>query len=491
MNFQQQYFQLQERIKSVSIPRWPHEWKPTLKNTLPSDIGVSLQKELDATRQQLTVLGDSVKALGAAAATGDYEKRKLGIFNQLNFFQLLTGLLMPLIGILNAKSFPGWVWLVISLPAVISFVVLCLNAVGKTEAATIFYFMAYPLLTSIVYMSGINVGTELFFILYGILAVFFLQELSHMLFSVSFSMISYFMLSVVWSNHRYQLATENLFLYLFNEVAGIIFIFYGLFLIKKENLAYQSSVLTKNQEIAQNALVLEQQTKELTELNMVKNKLFSVIAHDLKIPMYSLRNLFRTIQQQELPAKQIKAMLPDMVNNLNYTTGLLENLLQWAKSQMQAGGPNIQPLDVTTLIDDTVKLLQLPAAAKQLTVEVDMVAPVKVAGDKDMILLVLRNLLSNAVKFTPDKGTIQIGIEQQNGMVELYVRDTGKGISPEAMEKIMRNDFFSTNGTAHEPGTGLGLMLCREFLVKNNSQLLIKSSPGAGSTFSFSLPLAP
>ena len=302
-------------------------------------------------------------------------------------------------------------------------------------------------------------------------------------------MISYFMLAVVWKDHRFQLESSNMFLYLFNQFAGILFIFYGLFLIKKENIGYQTSVLAKNSEIASNTIVLQQQTTELTELNTLKNKLFSIIAHDLKMPMYSLRNLFRTIQQEDVPPRKIKAMLPDMINNLNFTTGLMENLLQWAKCQMHAEGVNIQTLDITKIAGEVIELLQLQAMAKQLTIDWQVKDPVLLLGDKDMISLVLRNLVSNAIKFTPASGIITIGINEMPDCAEIFVADTGRGISNEALQKISRNDYFTTNGTAHEPGTGLGLMICKEFLLKNNSQLCIESEPGKGSIFSFSLPL--
>lgn len=311
-----------------------------------------------------------------------------------------------------------------------------------------------------------------------------------MLFSVSFNMISYFMLAVLWSDHSFQLASANMLLYLFNQITGIVFIFYGLFLIKKENLGYQASILSKNREIAENAVLLQQQTVELTELNNLKNKLFSVIAHDLKTPMYSLRGLFRTIQLQDVPPKKIKAMLPDMINNLNYTTGLMENLLQWAKSQMQSGTVKIQTLELETIVADVAQLMQLTAEAKQITIHSSLQEGLLARADKDMIELVLRNLLSNAVKFTPAGGIVSIGIKPAVSGIELFVADTGRGISEDAMQKINRNDYYSTNGTAHEPGTGLGLMLCKEFLQKNNSQLTIDSEPGKGSRFSFVLPAA-
>jgi len=489
MNFlQQQLFQFQEKIKTIDSIENTVAFKQKLSDGWKEGLPAVTSRKISEGKKRLYGLHASVKSIGSSETMDDYEKRKLGIFNQLNFFQLITGICIPLVGFFNNKMLPNWTWLIASLPAVISMGVLLLNANKKYETAIIFYFICYPVVTSIVYMSGINAGLELFFILYGILSVFFLQKLSHMLFSVSLSMISYFMLVVLWRNYRFQLETINIFLYLFNQFAGVVFIFYGLFLIKKENAVYQSNVLSKNREIEENAALLHKQTVELTELNGVKNKLFSVIAHDLKVPMYALRNLFSNIHLQKIPAKEIKAMMPDVINNLNYTTGLMENLLQWAKCQMQSEAIKIQPLDITKMATDIIHLLQLQAEAKGIEVECTINGPIMVMADKDMIALVLRNLLSNAIKFTPAKGEVVIGINEAASDVEIFVKDTGMGMSQEVIQKINRNDYFSTNGTASEPGTGLGLMLCREFLLKNGGRLFIESKPGKGSTFCFSLP---
>jgi two-component system sensor histidine kinase/response regulator len=479
---QQQLSQFQERMKSVNAISW--------SQVFPKNYAENAAQNIMDYRRRAVVLHRSIKHIGLSASLEDYEQRKLGIFNQLNFFQLITGIAIPFAGLYHNKTFPAAAWMLACLPAVISIAVLWMNSKRLHEMATVLYFVFYPIATSIVYMNGIHMGTELFFILYGILSVFFIPQISHMLFSVSFNMISYFMLAVLWSDHRFQFGSANMLLYLFNQVTSIVFIFYGLFLIKKENIGYHESILAKNRQIAENAVLLRQQTVELTELNNLKNKLFSVIAHDLKTPMYSLRGLFRTIQLQNIPPKEIKAMLPDMINNLNYTTGLMENLLQWAKSQMQSGTITFRTLDPNTMIGEVAQLMQLTAAAKQISIETRLQPAVSATADKNMIDLVLRNLLSNAVKFTPASGTVTIGARETPAGIEIFVADTGRGISEEAMQKINRNDYYTTNGTAHEPGTGLGLMLCKEFLLKNKSQLSIDSEPGKGSRFSFVLPQA-
>lgn len=433
---------------------------------------------------------ERIKAIGSTGSMGDYEKRKLGIFNQLNFFQLITGIIIPIAGAISNRHFPLVAWIVASLPASISILVLVLNGQRKHDLAQITYFVLYPIATSIVYIWGINMGVELSFILYGILSVFFIQDLSQMLFALGLSMVSYFVLAVVCSNYTYQLATANLFFYLFNELLAIVFIFFGLFLIKKENTGYQQSILRQKEEIAANGALLQQQTDELTQINAFKNRLFSIIAHDLKSPVYALRNLFRNMQQYDLPAEEIKAMVPEVVNELTYTTSLMENLLHWARSQMQADSVKPQMIDVPGLLTEVVRLLRLQAEAKHINVTYEEDPTLVAFADRDMVNLILRNLLSNAIKYTPENGCIQVGARRTDGGVAIFVKDNGTGIPQEALQKIQQSNFYTTKGTAGEAGTGLGLMLCKEFVIRNGGNLLIDSLPGKGSTFTFTLPVA-
>ena len=420
----------------------------------------------------------------------DYEKRKLSIFNQLNFFQLVTGIVIPIAGAIGNRHFPLIAWTVACLPALISVLVLALNARRQYDLAKIAYFVLYPFTTSVVYIWGINMGVELSFILYGILSVFFIQDISQMLFALGMSMVSYFILGVVCKNYTYQLASASIFFYLFNEFLTIVFIFYGLFLIKKENAGYQQSILQQKEEIYTNGILLQKQTDELTQLNAFKNRLFSIIAHDLKSPIYALRNLFRNMQQYDLPAIEIKEMVPEVVSELTYTTNLMENVLHWARSQMQADSVKPQVIDVAGLTTEVIRLLRLQADAKFICVTLQADVSVVAYADRDMVHLILRNLLSNAIKYTPENGAIEVGTYRTDTGIAIFVRDSGTGISPEALEKIRESNFYSTKGTAGEAGTGLGLMLCKEFIVRNGGTLHIDSLPGKGSTFTFILPSA-
>lgn len=453
-------------------------------------------------RNSLNLL-NYVKSLGYSHTLDQYELLKLGIFNQLNFFQLLAGILILCTCIFH-HQFPAWACIVAGMPALINILVLYLNKRYLHQTALIAYFILQPLCTSFIFMNSMNLGLDLYFILYGILAVFFLKDIGFMIFSICFSMINFFILSVVLKQFIYQLENINNFLYLVNEGVTIVFIFYGLYLIKKENTIYQFSILDKNNDlqfknvqiqlqadkIKENASLLEKQTQELTELNALKNKLFSIISHDLKAPMYAMRNFFSEVQQNNMPAVELKKMIPIVVNDLNYTTGLMDNLLQWSKAQMQSDAVYPQKVDIGKSIEETVQLLRRQSEAKKIRIETNSHENIYGFMDKDMLNLVLRNIVSNAIKFTPEKGNIKIGVNENDTLIEVYVQDNGTGISQEALRKINGNDFYSTKGTASESGTGLGLKLCKEFMARNGGQLYIESKPGEGSVFSFSLPKA-
>lgn len=441
-----------------------------------------------------------VKSLGYSDTLDDYEKVKLGIFNQVNFFQFLTGIFI-LFTCLFHHEFPVWACVLAALPSIVNLLVLYFNREFKYQSALIAYFILHPLVAGFIFMNGLHLGLNLYFILYGILAVFFLKDRGFMVFTISFSMINFFVLSVVLKQFYYQLENINNTLYLINEGIAIVFIFYGLYLIKNENSIYYSSIINNNinlhkkniqiqvqsDKLKENATLLEKQTKELTELNALKNKMFGIISHDLKAPMHAIRNLFSDIEQKRISPDLLKELIPEVVNDMNYTVGLMDNLLQWVKTQMQSETIYLQRVDIGKLMNDAVQLVRLQAERKQITINIDAQEEVFGIMDKEMINLVLRNLLSNAIKFTPGGGMITAGINENKFLLEVYIQDSGSGISHEAMQKIRSNNFYTTRGTSNESGTGLGLMLCKEYLQRNNSELLIESHPGKGSIFSFTL----
>ena len=437
-----------------------------------------------------SALAQSIKRIGYTEEMDSYTQLRLGIFNLLNAIGFITGISVTLLAVLNEGYLPPVAWIVAASPAFISLVVLIANHRRWYHFAMVWYFIMYPTVTSLVYIGNIDVGIELFFILYGVFAVFFLQEMKYLVLVIGFTVLCYFMVYVVHRKYEFVIADINYPFYVFNQILSVVLIFTGLLLIKKENKEYQQEILESNNDLYRYNQEIEQQKEELHELNNLKTKLFSVISHDIRTPMYGLRNLFKSIQDYDLPADEIKLLVPDVVKDLQYTTDLMENLLQWAKSQMKGEALSPQLIDVNKLITDVQQVVRLQAENKQVYINSKTDKPVYIYADKEMIEVVLRNLISNAIKFTPKEGEVTVDVRESGELVEVFVKDTGMGMSDESRNKLFGDEHFTTKGTANEAGTGLGLMICKEFLKKNGGEIHVQSELGKGSTFAFTLPRA-
>jgi two-component system, sensor histidine kinase and response regulator len=454
--------------------------------------------------KELVHFNKRIKSIGFTTSMDDYEKRRLGIFNRINFLGLITGIVIPFAALFGDGYVPLIAWVVAIAPFFISSVVLISNYYYWHNFAMMWYFITYPIITCLVYAGNIDVGIELLFVLYGVFAVFFLQKISHILFAICFSVACYLVVVIGFQDYKYVLAEINFTYYIINQFISLAFIFVGLVLIKKENTGYQKEMLYANWELKninediykqglqleEKAAQLEEQTLQLVELNAVKNRLFSVVSHDLKTPVYSLRNLFKGMHESDLPATEVKLYVPEILADLNYTISLMENLLQWAKSQMQGDSVNQQLIDIGGLMKEVKQSLRLQAENKKIYVNTKADKPIYIYADKDMMNLVLLNLVSNAIKFTPENGEVSVSALVKDETVEVQVQDTGKGISSDNMEKLFSNSYFTTKGTANESGTGLGLMLCKEFVTKNGGEIFVESEEGKGSTFTFTIPKA-
>jgi signal transduction histidine kinase len=228
------------------------------------------------------------------------------------------------------------------------------------------------------------------------------------------------------------------------------------------------------------------------ELNATKDKFFSIIAHDLKDPFNAILGFGELLKEniRKFDLDKIEEFVNLMYSATEKGFKLLENLLEW--SRLQTGRIKFNPtnLNINNIVDETIELFHRNATNKGIKVTFDVPEVLQVYADQYMIGTVLRNLLSNAIKFTPKGGSISVKCQKSDGLVHISVEDTGLGISKEDMDKIMIIDkSFSTRGTENERGTGLGLILCNEFLAKHESKLQVKSEEGKGSSFSFNLPV--
>lgn len=231
--------------------------------------------------------------------------------------------------------------------------------------------------------------------------------------------------------------------------------------------------------------------EQLQKLNAEKDKFFSIIAHDLKSPFNSIIGfsdlLVEQMKERDCDGVEKYAMI--IQESSNRAMDLLMNLMEWAKSQ--SGRMEFSPVhfDLAQLINNVVQILNDTAKQKSINITRSLTPDSKVFADKDMISTVLRNLLANAIKFTYPGGEINISVEKSNSFLVVSVSDTGVGISEDRLKKIFQIDGnFSTPGTQKEKGTGLGLVLCREFIEKNNGKIWVKSKLEKGSVFYFTLP---
>jgi signal transduction histidine kinase len=256
--------------------------------------------------------------------------------------------------------------------------------------------------------------------------------------------------------------------------------------IVEEQLAQQ------NYEIVRQKEELEIQKKALIDLNATKDKFFSIIAHDLRSPistLISLSEVLRTDMDLLSPdqQKEILTSLHDLSrNNLK----LLDNLLQWAKMQTGQLVPQPEVFSIMGAIDEVLGFYKVYAADKSIRLENQRSEDVEVYADKNMVRTILRNLISNAIKYTAPEGLVMVGSMREEGMCLVTVQDNGLGMTPDVLDKLFKPDQAkSTRGTADEKGTGLGLLLSKEFVEENGGTIRVESMRGFGSVFRFTIPI--
>jgi signal transduction histidine kinase len=232
--------------------------------------------------------------------------------------------------------------------------------------------------------------------------------------------------------------------------------------------------------------------QQLIETNGTKDRFFSIIAHDLRNPFNSIVDLITLINEhaEMLSKEDIMEMITELYTNAEKTKELLEGLLQWRKVQSGEIQVEAQSFDLKTITNDTISILSPHAESKQIKIIARVEENITAVADKNMIATVIRNLISNAIKFTPKNGRITVSCYNDTDKLFIHIKDTGMGIEKEDIDKLFRIDKkVSRNGTANEKGSGLGLILCKEFVEKNGGKISVVSTPGEGSTFSFFIPI--
>jgi signal transduction histidine kinase len=326
------------------------------------------------------------------------------------------------------------------------------------------------------------------FVVASILVALFIYM--HPLLSVVYYLIGYLVFNLI--QQQFQTNQDIL---LSNLVNGFTIISIGWFLsitfwrnsifrFRKEKI-----IETQKNELSHHNEILTARATELNVANRTKDKLFSIVSHDLRGPLANLSSMIHLIKDEDISKEEFTSLLPELYRQTLLSNELLENLLSWSKNNIKNSVANPEEVDLREITEEIIQLYKTQIEAKKLIVENKVIDTHIAYADKGMIPIVLRNLTSNAIKFSNSGGSILMETIMANEFIEFSITDTGKGISDEQIKMVLSNEYYSTPGTAGEKGNGLGLLLCREFVEKNGGKLSISGSLGKGSRFSFTIPV--
>jgi signal transduction histidine kinase len=263
-------------------------------------------------------------------------------------------------------------------------------------------------------------------------------------------------------------------------------------LFLNENKINHSYSIIKLQDLTrfkEDALRTREQANELVKLNQLKDRIFSIIAHDLRGPLVNLSEVLKMMANDQITNEEFRSISPTLSKDIIYTTDLLENILHWSRSQLKGFGIKKEFFNLRNLIINEINY-HLPAATtKKIKIIHDVFPGEMVYADILMIQIVVRNVLNNAIKFCNENCEINITANyQKNGTMLICIKDNGIGIPTNLLSRLFKDENITTRGTSNEKGTGLGLMVCKDFMKRNDGDITVESIEGEGAKFCITLP---
>jgi signal transduction histidine kinase len=405
-----------------------------------------------------------------------YDRRQTKVFNSCNLAGMLIALLrFAYLSFDSPNHYPGFVLFVNALPLLIcGSMVVCMFLQFYRTAIVISFLCFPPALVVMTWLTG-DRELEIYLFLYLFFIFFFLHHRWHIvlafcwvascIIAVHFSMRSFL------AGHSYR---PDGMLEIIDYGFGLVFVFLALYFIKTAVWKFEKSI--------------RQKKEELKKLNAVKDKVFSVISHDLRSPIGSMILLLREIRDASVTVDEFNEYLPDLLANMEQTSDLLDNLLAWARSQIRESALVANEISLNRLTDQTIRFLERMADAKNIRLINEVPVDCSAYADENSIVIVLRNLIMNAIKFTGSGGTVRVKSHVTGPYVKVMVEDNGIGIPMNKQELLFGESYYTSPGTNKEVGSGLGLLICQDLVQKNGGSLVFTSEPGSGTTFSFSLP---
>ena len=352
----------------------------------------------------------------------------------------------------------------------------------KLDSCVTVYMIAINILliVNFKYNSGINGPTLLIFILSYFLTISIVPQKQYW-FWITLNLVVVAMLLVI--EYEYPGTIINTYADTKSRFIdhGCTYIFIALFIFMVTTSVRRS--YHTEQKLA------EQKTSELENSNDTKNKLFSILAHDLRTPLSSIQNYLEILSEYKIDEDERLSINHDLLNSTRNTQQMLSNLLLWSKSQMEGVIVNLVKVNPNEILQGTFEIHQTIAAEKDIQLVNKLKNNVFIIADADMLQLIVRNLINNAIKFTKPGGEIIVSDDIVGNNCRIIIKDNGTGIPFEKQGSIFSLKVNSTFGTKDEKGVGLGLVLCKEFTELQNGKIRFESTPGVGTTFFISLKL--
>lgn len=259
--------------------------------------------------------------------------------------------------------------------------------------------------------------------------------------------------------------------------------------LQKNQLLQKQATHELEYKVSERTQEIKQQNEKLSRLNLLKDKLFSIISHDIKSPLSQLSGALYLVERDMITKDEIKELMPKIRRSLINNENFLSELLAWTKNQLEGGGVNPSAFNLRKAIAEVLSLLQPQYEAKKIQLNNYVDENTTVFADSEMIKSVVRNLIVNAIKFTNQNGTIEVSASIRNQFATLQVKDNGCGIGPERQATLFTMEIQSTRGTANEKGSGIGLLICKDFVESNGGTIWAESQVDQGSTFAFTIPV--
>ncbi|WP_454801802.1 sensor histidine kinase [Mucilaginibacter phyllosphaerae] len=271
-------------------------------------------------------------------------------------------------------------------------------------------------------------------------------------------------------------------------VVVVIVLYYTVTYFRRNYDHEKKSASNKADAIAKQNRQIVQQNKELERINSEKNKLMSIIAHDLRSPLSNIQNYLELVTEYELETAERRMVEGDLLKVTRRTIDMLSKLLAWSKAQMDGVNVNLGYVNLRDALYNTIELEKAIALKKRITLVPELDWGIHIVADSDMLQLVIRNLISNAIKFTPAGGRISFKAKQIGAECWLIIRDNGVGMTAEKQAELFSLQAQSTFGTDNEKGVGLGLLLCKEFTELQGGRIWVESALDEGTAFFVSMP---